>query len=75
MDANAICPECGRTMNESYRFCPWCGVSRGRAALTAASERPGPFERTLRNGMDFRISDMQARLGELEKDLNRILSC
>jgi len=76
MGIQAICPDCGRTHDDSYRFCPWCGASREREAIAALVERSVTrIDRIYRNGVDTRISDMEARLGEMEQDLNRILSC
>lgn len=75
MGSLAICPECGRTHDDSFRFCPWCGASRERVALAALVDNAcSRIERTYRNGVDFRISDMEARLGEMETELDRILS-
>lgn len=76
MVTEAICAECGRTLDDSYRFCPWCGASRERQAVEALIDRAVTrMDRAFRHGVDTRISDMEARLGEMEQDLNRILSC
>ncbi len=75
MGTQAICGECGRTLDEAYHYCPWCGVSRERETVAALVDRAvNRLDRAFRNGVDTRISEMEARLGEMEKDLNRILS-
>lgn len=76
MGTQAICAECGRTLDDAFHYCPWCGASREREAVAALVDRAVTrMDRLFRNGVDTRISDMEARLGEMEQDLNRILSC
>lgn len=75
MALDAICSECGRILEEAFRYCPWCGASRDRDGLSSLVEGAcGKIESLYRTGMDSRISDMEARLGEMENELNRILS-
>lgn len=40
MQGVAVCRFCGRTIDNAYVFCPWCGLSRinGEAAFFPAAE-------------------------------------
>ena len=44
-----ICRDCGRTINETYIFCPWCGKSRTER-VSNLSEKEKIEIKSLRRG-------------------------
>lgn len=72
MDNNAICHKCGRTVDASFVYCPWCG--------TVAEElvSPGIQIDSVFSGIagmkdSSRIARMEDTLGELEQELSLLI--
>ena len=71
MKAVCVCKECGRTIEEQFIYCPWCGVSR--LAVNSAAVLDSVFQQLEEKQMDDRtkrLHKMESKLQELEKDLD-----
>ena len=67
-----ICRDCGRTINETYIFCPWCGKSRtervsnlSETELLVESIKKKRYEEQTK-----KIVELGQKLEELEHDLS-----
>lgn len=76
MDKIRICEDCGRTIDSSFLYCPWCGASRDSSVLLAEQiERVcDELEHLGRTHSSKRIDRMEQSLIDMEKELDRILS-
>ena len=77
MDRNAVCHLCGRTVDASFIYCPWCGaVAEELLSLAlhmdAVFPRGGSSSSSRNDGS--RIARMEDTLGELEQELSLLLS-
>lgn len=71
MKAVCVCKECGRTIEEQFIYCPWCGVSR--ISLNSEAVLDSVFQQLEEKQSDDRtkrLRKMESRLDELEKDLD-----
>ena len=73
-----ICRGCGRTVDSSFLYCPWCGFSR----LTAnEAEKEGDVLNGVFKQLEFvqqkncenRLARMYEQLDELERELDTIV--
>lgn len=66
-----ICNECGRTLEQNFVYCPWCGQSRSavdhKASLDSVFLR---LEAKQNEERQRRLEEMNRRLAELEKELD-----
>lgn len=73
MQLPGVCCKCGRTIQNDYVYCPWCGVSQlaelvpvgkpeGHAVQTAGTEGASQSE--------SRLSRISRTLDELERDFS-----
>ena len=72
MTAVCVCGGCGRTIEKSYVFCPWCGRSRVTGedceeAIESVFER---IEEKQCEKYLERLEKMEEKLDNLEKDLS-----
>ena len=71
MFAISICRKCGRTMDNAFFYCPWCGQSRSlgsdKTAREINYERVQEQQKSLQQE---KIRKMQNRLDELENELS-----
>ena len=65
------CKECGRTIEEQFIYCPWCGVSRigmnSEAVLDSVFQQ---LEEKQSDDRSRRLRRLESRLEGLEKDLD-----
>lgn len=76
MDNNAVCHFCGRTMNVSFRYCPYCGTA-AEELISLALQIDEIFGSTGADttGSDgSRISRMSETLCAMEIELSTLLS-
>jgi len=77
MDGNAVCHQCGRTVDASFIYCPWCGTL-AEELISLALHMDSVFSGTacilppVENGS--RIARMENTLGALEQELTLLLS-
>lgn len=75
MDKVSICHECGRTMDSSFQYCPWCGASVALEPLAERVEEIFSRIETMQYAYTgSRINKIENKLGELENDLSVFLS-
>lgn len=75
MDKVSICHGCGRTMDASFQYCPWCGASVAPEPLSERVEAIFSRIETMQYAYTgSRIDQMENKLGELENDLSVFLS-
>ncbi|MCH5288795.1 MAG: hypothetical protein J1E32_02645 [Treponema sp.] len=71
MEAVCVCKECGRTIEEQFIYCPWCGVSRiginSEAVLDSVFQQ---LEKKQSDDRARRLRKLETKLQELEKDLD-----
>ncbi|MGI5174569.1 hypothetical protein H0R92_13340 [Treponema sp. OMZ 840] len=75
MQSVGVCRFCGRTVDGSFIFCPWCGFSRinGERAFPAGGEVFQRLEDLQEKSVSGRISKMEQSLNEIEKDVIRFM--
>lgn len=73
MNNNAICHNCGRTVDSSFIYCPWCGaVAEELACLALQIDSVFQAEGRIPDGS--RIARMEDTLGELEQELSLLIT-
>lgn len=71
MEAVCVCKECGRTIEEQFIYCPWCGVSR--IGINSEAVLDSVFQQLEKKQSDDRVRrlrKLETKLQELEKDLD-----
>lgn len=67
----AVCNGCGRTFENEYAFCPWCGQEHKnmdhRDYMDVIFQRYATQRNELRRE---KINSVSRKISELEKDLN-----
>jgi len=76
MEKVTICHSCGRTIDSTFNFCPWCGsVAETEDFLPDQIETIFEQVETMRRRHDnSRITRMENELSELEKELSVLLA-
>ena len=67
-----ICKDCGRTVNENYIFCPWCGKSKADR-IANMSEKELLIETIKKKRYEeqtIKIMELNKKLEDLERDLS-----
>ena len=67
-----ICKDCGRTINETYIFCPWCGKSKVER-VASMNEKESLIESIKKKRYEEqtkKIVELGQKLEELEHDLS-----
>ena len=67
-----ICKDCGRTVNESYIFCPWCGKSKADS-ISNMSEKELLIETIKKKRYEeqtIKIMELNKKLEDMERDLS-----
>ncbi len=72
MFAISICRGCGRTMDNAYFYCPWCGQSRslGMKDKDSVEKNFEMIEDQKKTAQQKKIQQMKNRLDELESELS-----
>ena len=72
MFAVSVCKGCGRTLDNEYFYCPWCGLSRSADSADSESKERMymRIEEKQRDEQRQKILSMKNRLDELEKELS-----
>lgn len=63
-----FCDSCGRSIDSSFLFCPWCGkstIEKGSMEILAEN-----IEENNRRKKIEKIEDMERQLDELERELS-----
>ena len=72
-----ICRGCGRTVDSSFLYCPWCGFSRlNRDSYKEDENFDGVFKQlefVQQKNCENRLARMFEQLDELEKELDTIV--
>jgi uncharacterized Zn finger protein (UPF0148 family) len=67
-----ICKDCGRTINETYIFCPWCGKSKVER-VSSMNEKESLIESIKKKRYEEqtkKIMQLEEQLETLEKELS-----
>lgn len=67
-----ICRDCGRTINETYIFCPWCGKSKAER-VASINEKQCLIESIKKRRYEEqtkKIMQLEEQLETLEKELS-----
>ncbi len=75
-----ICGGCGRSIEKSFIYCPWCGVSKiSNNSIISETERLehifNRLEEMQINNRFARIEKMEDKLEQLEKELDALVLC
>lgn len=71
MHSLAVCTGCGRTIQEDFLYCPWCGYSR----VSQEETLDVLFNRFTEKNKDDRrqkLYEMERELDKMEKELSVI---
>jgi len=76
MEKVTICQSCGRTIDSTFNFCPWCGsVAETEVCLPEQIDTILEQVDTMRRRhANSRITRMENELCELEKELSVLLA-
>lgn len=72
MDSNAICHKCGRTVDASFVYCPWCGTV-AEEVISLGLQVDSVFSGIAAVNDGSRIARMKDALGELEQELSLLI--
>lgn len=67
-----ICKDCGRTISETYIFCPWCGKSKVER-ISSMNEKESLIESIKKKRYEEqtkKIMQLEEQLETLEKELS-----
>ena len=71
MSNMSICRCCGRTMDATFVFCPWCGTSKVTAKDTNSVEA---FVESIKDKryreQEQQIEEIETKLNDLERELS-----
>ena len=75
MKIQNVCCCCGRTIENSFVYCPWCGNEVMASAKPEVHERPlyEYIECIADDVREQRIFNIEYSLNQLENDLSKIL--
>ena len=66
-----ICKDCGKLIDSTFLYCPWCGYSRiRRNEKTSANLRYLEFLRQQEENRKRQLRQMENQLNDLEKELS-----
>ena len=69
-----ICHGCGRTVDSSFLYCPWCGFSRlNNRETDSLDEVFRQLETVQQKNCESRLEKMYSQLEELEKELDMLV--
>lgn len=72
MDSDAICHKCGRTVDASFVYCPWCGTV-AEEVISLGLQVDSVFSGIAGVNDSSRIARMKDALGELEQELSLLI--
>ena len=67
-----ICKDCGRTISETYIFCPWCGKSKVERVASMNEEESllESLKKKCYEEQTKKIMQLEEQLETLEKELS-----
>ncbi len=66
-----ICSGCGKLIESTFYYCPWCGFSRVEQEKNDSEElRYAQFKQKQAENRNSRIEKMEEELDQLEKELS-----
>ncbi|MFC2478113.1 MAG: hypothetical protein ACFNQG_03690 [Treponema socranskii subsp. buccale] len=69
-----VCRGCGRTIDNDFIYCPWCGYSRVASDDTASLEAVfNQLEQLQNDSRNRQISEMEKQLDDLVHELDTIV--
>ncbi len=74
MEKVCVCKCCGRTINEEFIYCPWCGESRLK--MTERDSMEAVFDvlvESQNRERERHVSYLKDRLDELDKELSSLV--
>jgi hypothetical protein len=74
MKSVTVCRGCGRTIDNDFIYCPWCGYSRVAADDNASLDTVfNQLEHLQADSRNQQISEMERQLDELEHELDTLV--
>jgi hypothetical protein len=74
MKSVTVCRGCGRTIENDFIYCPWCGYSRVVCDDTASLDAVfKTLEQLQTDSRSQQISEMEKQLNELEHELDTLV--
>lgn len=78
MESMIICYDCGRTVNNQFVYCPWCGsMMKGHETVQDNKDEEILYQEAAfigENVSDIKFCRLEYSLDKLEKDLSRFIS-
>ena len=75
MNFVCVCPNCSKTIEKEFIYCPWCGERNALAETNDEAIFDKVFEELEKkqaSDISKRINSMKKKLSELEGDLERL---
>ncbi|MBP3709526.1 MAG: hypothetical protein J6I73_03860 [Treponema sp.] len=74
MKSVTVCRGCGRTIENDFIYCPWCGYSRVASDDSASLEAVfNQLEQLQNDSRNAHISEMEKQLDDLVAELDTIV--
>ncbi|MBQ9631204.1 MAG: hypothetical protein IJR49_06430 [Treponema sp.] len=76
MKSVTVCRGCGRTIENEFIYCPWCGYSRLASDDEASIEAVfNQLEQIQYDSRNRHLDEMERQLVELENELDTLVLC
>ena len=76
MNFVSVCKNCGRTIEQDFFYCPWCGFQKKEPALENKLKNAvfNELESKQVSGLEKKIGELKERLDELERDFSSFVA-
>ena len=66
-----VCEGCGRTIDNDFLYCPWCGFSKiSHNKATSLDAMFNYYEKSIRDNRRKHLYEMKKEIDELEEELS-----
>ena len=74
MDSVVVCNGCGRTLETSFLYCPWCGLERvGYGEDEMLDDTFSKLEVVAERGNEKKVQVLKERLDSLQNELEQLV--
>lgn len=73
MDFVSICPNCRKTIQRDFFYCPWCGTANAEPDDSMVLENVfGQLEARQTNDRTARVKKIESKIAEIEQSLKEL---
>lgn len=70
MNSISVCKGCGRTIEQNFLYCPWCGFSRVSAKEDSLDVLFNRFSERQKLNRRKQLYEMEQQLEDMERELS-----